>query len=64
MQCGNIASRTNGAGYIYIRSTHVPYIYINILGGCSALWGKREGVVWCTAFHIHTCIHIGIISLI
>ena len=27
MQCGNIASRTNGAGCIYIRNTHVPYIY-------------------------------------
>ena len=30
MQCGNIASRTNGAGCIYIRNTHVPYIYIYI----------------------------------
>ena len=27
MQCGNIASRTNGAGCIYIRNTYVPYIY-------------------------------------
>ena len=24
MQCGNIASRTNGVGCIYIRNTHVP----------------------------------------
>ena len=82
MQCGNIASRTNGAGCIYIRNTHVPYVYINytprcnlkdprninILGECSALWGEREGVVWCiivfhstTFSHLHTS-HITIVS--
>ena len=28
MQCVNIASRTNGAGCMYIRNTYVPNIHI------------------------------------
>ena len=28
MQCGNIASRTNGTGCIYIQNTYIPNIYI------------------------------------
>ena len=33
-----------GRMYIY---TEYAYIYIYILGECSALWGEREGVVGC-----------------
>ena len=30
VKCENIASRTNGAGCIYIRNTYIPYMYIYI----------------------------------
>ena len=46
--------------YIYGIRTYQTYIHIYIdnfpfspqLGECSALWGEREGVVWCIiVFH-------------
>ena len=68
MQCGNIASRTNGAGCIYTEYVHTIYIYK--LGECGALWGEREGVVRCiivfhstTFSHLHTS-HITIVSFL
>ena len=33
--------------YIYIHMHCIPLVYI--LGECSALWGEREGVIWCNS---------------
>ena len=49
---------------MHIRNTHVPYIYINILGECSALWGKRESYMVQPMHylsHLYTS-HVAIVS--